>query len=101
MQSSSARGLRKRRTERVCLVVGSIGVPTYGEMARELHAAADDEIGYGVVTLVADSAQRARHARTLLRQGIADGAVIWTERFTVGHRVHLHPRAWFGPASLT
>ncbi|MEV6591326.1 LacI family DNA-binding transcriptional regulator [Streptomyces acidicola] len=78
--SSSARGLRTQRTERVCLVVGSIGVPTYDEMARELHAAAD-RTGYGVIVLVADSAARAAHAHALLRRGIADGALIWTERF--------------------
>ena len=78
--SASARGLRTQRTERVCLVVGSIGVPTYDEMARELHHAAD-AIGYGVITLVADSAARAAHAHVLLRRGVADGALIWAERF--------------------
>lgn len=78
--SSSARGLRTQRTERVCLVVGSIGVPTYDELARELYAAADTT-GYGVITLVADSATRAAQAHALLRRGIADGALIWAERF--------------------
>lgn len=78
--SASARGLRTQRTERICLVVGSIGVPTYDELARELHAAAD-AIGYGVLTLVADSAARAAHAHALLRRGVADGALIWAERF--------------------
>jgi DNA-binding LacI/PurR family transcriptional regulator len=71
----SARSLRRRRTERVCLVVGSIGVPAYDRLARDLHVAAE-RAGYGVITLVVDSAARARQARDLLQQGIADGAVV-------------------------
>ncbi|WP_194236328.1 LacI family DNA-binding transcriptional regulator [Streptomyces acidicola] len=55
-------------------------MPTYDEMARELHAAAD-RTGYGVIVLVADSPARAAHAHALLRRGIADGALIWAERF--------------------
>ena len=73
--NQSARSLRRRRTERVVLVVGSIGVPAHDQLARDLHAAADDA-GYGVLTLVVDSVARAAKAVELLRQRIADGAVI-------------------------
>ncbi len=75
VQSSSARSLRLSRTERVCLVVGSIGVPAYDQLARDLHAAAEDA-GYGVITIVVDSPDRARKAADLLQQRVADGAVV-------------------------
>jgi DNA-binding LacI/PurR family transcriptional regulator len=73
--NSSARGLRRQRTDQVCLVVGSLGVPSNDQLARQLHHAAD-EAGYGVITLLVDSEARAHHACDLLQQGIADGAVI-------------------------
>ncbi|HZE40645.1 MAG TPA: LacI family DNA-binding transcriptional regulator [Stackebrandtia sp.] len=75
--NQSARDLRRRRTQRVCLVVGSIGVPTYDKLAEDLHAVAD-AAEYGVVTMVAGDADRARKAIESLRQGIADGALIAT-----------------------
>ncbi|HEX2132855.1 MAG TPA: LacI family DNA-binding transcriptional regulator [Actinophytocola sp.] len=75
VRSSSARSLRLRRTERVCLVVGSIGVPAYDQLARDLYTAAD-QAGYGVMTIVVDSPARADKAVDLLRQHVADGAVI-------------------------
>lgn len=73
--NTSARGLRQRRTERVCLVVSEIGVPTFDQLTRDLHAAAD-AAGYGVITMVVDSPLRARKTLELLRQRIADGAIV-------------------------
>jgi DNA-binding LacI/PurR family transcriptional regulator len=73
--SSAARSLRLRRTERVCLVIGSIGVPAYDQLARDLSDVAD-EAGYGVMTIVVDSPARAAKTVDLLRQHVADGAVI-------------------------
>ena len=73
--NQSARSLRRQRTERVALVVGSIGVPAYDQLTRDLHTAADDA-GYGVLTLVVDSAKRADKAVELLHQRIADGALV-------------------------
>jgi LacI family transcriptional regulator len=75
VRSSSARSLRLRRTERVCLVVGAVGVPAYDQLARDLSEVAD-EAGHGVMTIVVDSAARAAKAVDLLRQHVADGAVI-------------------------
>ncbi|SDS82894.1 LacI family DNA-binding transcriptional regulator [Jiangella sp. DSM 45060] len=71
----SARSLRNRRTEQVCLVVGSIGVPAYDQLAQDIHDRAD-EAGYGVLTIVVNSPARAAKAVELLQQRIADGAVI-------------------------
>lgn len=75
VRSSSARSLRLRRTERVCLVVGSFGVPAYDQLARDLTHVADGA-GYGVLTIVVDSPARAAKAVDLLRQHVADGAII-------------------------
>ncbi|HEX6352836.1 LacI family DNA-binding transcriptional regulator [Actinophytocola sp.] len=75
VRSSAARSLRLRRTERVCLVVGSIGVPAYDQLARDLTEVAD-EVGYGVMTIVVDSPARAGKAVDLLRQHVADGALV-------------------------
>jgi LacI family transcriptional regulator len=71
----AARSLRRRRTELVALVVGSIGVPAYDQIAHDLHAAAD-AAGYGVITIVVDSAHRASTTIELLRQRLVDGALI-------------------------
>lgn len=73
--NNAARGLRRRRTDQVCLVVGSLGVPANDLLARQLHQAAD-AAGYGVITLLVDSESRAHRACDLLLTGIADGAVI-------------------------
>lgn len=75
VRSSSARSLRLRRTERVCLVVGSVGVPAYDQLARDLSEVAD-EAGHGVMTIVVDSPARAAKTVDLLRQHVADGAII-------------------------
>jgi LacI family transcriptional regulator len=75
VRSSAARSLRLRRTERVCLVVGSIGVPALDQLARDLSDAAD-EAGYGVMTIVVDTPARAGKTIDMLRQRVADGAII-------------------------
>jgi len=73
--NQSARNLRRRRTQRIALVVGSIGVPAYDELAIDLHAAAE-EAGYVVITLLVNSQKRAEKILQLLHERIADGAVI-------------------------
>ncbi|GAA4431873.1 LacI family DNA-binding transcriptional regulator [Georgenia halophila] len=71
----AAQSLRRQKTEQICLVVDSIGVPVIDQLARDLHAAADD-IGYGLITIVVGSDERGEKATRLLHQRIADGAVI-------------------------
>ncbi|MGH3660944.1 MAG: LacI family DNA-binding transcriptional regulator [Micromonosporaceae bacterium] len=73
--NGSARNLRRRRTERVCLVVGAVGVPANDHLTRDLHTVAD-ETGHGVITIMVDSDVRAQQAVELLRQRIADGTII-------------------------
>ncbi|RKN39825.1 LacI family DNA-binding transcriptional regulator [Streptomyces hoynatensis] len=71
----AARGLRRGRTDQVCLIAGSIGVPANAVLAQQLHDGAD-AAGYGVITLLVDTEARARRAFDLLQQGIADGAIV-------------------------
>ncbi|HUR06958.1 MAG TPA: LacI family DNA-binding transcriptional regulator [Nonomuraea sp.] len=74
--NQAARSLRKRRTQRVCLVQGSLGgVPTDERLARDLHEMADAH-GYSVIMLAVYSGARARAAVDVLRSGIADGVLI-------------------------
>ncbi|NUP79156.1 MAG: LacI family DNA-binding transcriptional regulator [Nonomuraea sp.] len=72
----AARSLRRRRTQRVCLVRSSLGgVPADERLARDLHEMADAH-GYSVVTLAVFSRARARAAANVLRGGIADAALV-------------------------
>ncbi|MEU5860347.1 LacI family DNA-binding transcriptional regulator [Nonomuraea sp. NPDC047529] len=72
----AARSLRRRRTQRVCLVQSSPGgVPSEERLARDLHEMADVH-GYSVITLAVYSRARARAAADVLRSGIADGALV-------------------------
>ena len=49
--NQAARSLRKRRTQRICLVQGSLGGnPSDERLARDLHEIADGH-GYSVITL--------------------------------------------------
>ncbi|WP_336207377.1 LacI family DNA-binding transcriptional regulator [Nonomuraea sp. LPB2021202275-12-8] len=74
--NQAARSLRRRRTQRVCLVQGSFGgVPTDERLARDLHEMADGH-GYSVVTLAVYSEARAMAAVDVLRGGIADGVLV-------------------------
>ncbi|MEV4090250.1 LacI family DNA-binding transcriptional regulator, partial [Nonomuraea fuscirosea] len=72
----AARSLRKRRTQRVCLVLSSFGgVPSDERLATDLHEMADAR-GYSVVSLSVYSEARAKSAVEVLRGGIADGALV-------------------------
>jgi DNA-binding LacI/PurR family transcriptional regulator len=74
--NQAARSLRRRRTQRVCLVQESVGgVPTDERVARDLHEMAD-ALGFSVVSLAVYSAARARAAQEALLGRIADGALI-------------------------
>lgn len=71
----AAQTLRLQKTNQVCLVVDSIGVPVIDQLARDLHSAAN-EAGYGLITMVVGSDEQSVKTTRLLQQRIADGAVI-------------------------
>ncbi|WP_246074344.1 LacI family DNA-binding transcriptional regulator [Nonomuraea terrae] len=74
--NQAARSLRKRRTQRIGLVLSTLGgVPTDQRLATDLHEMADAR-GYSVVTLAVYNEARAKAAIDVLRGGIADGALI-------------------------
>jgi hypothetical protein len=75
--SSAARSLRLRRTERVCLVVGSIGAPAYDQLARDLSDVAD-EAGYGVKPLPVPTGEMQPTARGAAASAGAPTAAVRT-----------------------
>ena len=73
--NQTARSLRRRRTERVCLLVPRLGLPVYDTIARDLQALADSH-HYTVIILVGGSSERERHVLDQLRRQLADGVLI-------------------------
>lgn len=73
----AAQNLRRRRTQQVCLVVGGIGNPANDLLSRSLHTEAENA-GYGVITVVVDSASSANRLISRFRQGFVDGALFTT-----------------------
>lgn len=70
----AARSLRRRCTERICLVVSRLGSP-YGElMAEDIQRIAFGH-GYSTVVAVAGSPERERQIVDQLRRRLADGVV--------------------------
>ncbi|WP_210768978.1 LacI family DNA-binding transcriptional regulator [Ruania alkalisoli] len=71
----SARMLRRRSTEQVCLVIGGFGVPVLDQMAASLHEVGDRH-GFGLITMVVNSPSSARRGIDRLRERVADGVVL-------------------------
>ncbi len=81
--NQTARSLRRQRTERVCLVLGSLGVPYDDYLAHELHRVADAN-GYSVMIAVGGSDKREQHILDQLRQRFADGAIFTAAEHITG-----------------
>lgn len=73
--NASARNLRRRRTDRICMVIPNLRDPYYNIMAKDLLSSADAH-GYSMVIIVIGSLVRELHMFNELRQGLADGALI-------------------------
>jgi DNA-binding LacI/PurR family transcriptional regulator len=73
--NQTARSLRRRRTERVCLVASQLHTP-YSEIFIQQFDLAAEAHGYMTVILVGGSAKRDARALDQLRRGLADGAYI-------------------------
>lgn len=73
----NARSLRRRRTDRVCLVTDSVGTPWVGLVLEHLREEAE-VVGYSVVSLTVDSRRGVEDTLDLLRQRVADGVVFAT-----------------------
>jgi DNA-binding LacI/PurR family transcriptional regulator len=72
--NQTARGLRRRQLERICVVLPSLTAPTSNVMVRDIQRVAE---GYGYTTVVtmAESAAQQRNVLRQLRAGLADGAI--------------------------
>jgi LacI family transcriptional regulator len=73
--NDAARSLRRRRSERICLVVQRLGVPFDDVLARDVQRMADSH-SYSLVITLGGTLQRERHVLGQLRRGLADGAII-------------------------
>lgn len=73
--NQTARSLRRRRTERVCLLLSQLGVPYYDRLIADVQQAADAH-GYVVIVTVSGSVERESHVLDQLRRGLADGVLI-------------------------
>jgi DNA-binding LacI/PurR family transcriptional regulator len=73
--NQAARALRRSRTERVCLLLTRLGVPSFDLLAQAVQRSADQH-GYSVIITIGDSPVRAQQALEQLRRGLADGAII-------------------------
>ncbi|SDU79367.1 LacI family DNA-binding transcriptional regulator [Jiangella alkaliphila] len=71
----SARALRRRSTERVCLVLPRLGVPYFDVLAKELQEAVAGH-GYTLVITVSDVVDARSAVVAQLRRRLADGVVI-------------------------
>jgi DNA-binding LacI/PurR family transcriptional regulator len=79
--NDTARSLRRRRTERVCLVVQRLGVPFDDELARDIRRVADQH-NYTLIVALGGEPLRERQVLDQLRRGLADGAVIISSTLT-------------------
>lgn len=81
--NQSARALRRRVTERICLVLPSLGIPFYDLLARDLRVRAANE-GYSTVIAMADETDEKPLLLDQLRKRMADGVVFLAPRFENG-----------------
>lgn len=70
----NARSLRRRRTDRVCLITSMIGAPAVAMLLDSLQTEADRHAS-SVMTLNVDTEHRLGRALDLLRRNLADGVV--------------------------
>ncbi len=73
--SQTARHLRRRKTERVCLVLPSVGLPYDALLIQALRSAASQH-GYSVVINVSESVEQIVQVLVQLRAGLADALVL-------------------------
>lgn len=73
--SQTARHLRRQKTERVCVVLPSVGLPFDALLVQALKEAAVQH-GYSVIVSVGGSAAQIAQVLTQVRAGLADGLVL-------------------------
>lgn len=84
--NQTARNLRRRRTERICLMVSRLGVPYYDILSQAVQDAAEER-GYSQVIAVGGTPERERHVFEQLQRGLADGVVMVNPYFLTSQNV--------------
>ncbi len=72
--NQTARGLRRRQLERICIVLPDLTAPTINTLVRDIQRVASQH-GYTVVTTLAETIAQERTILRQLRAGLADGAI--------------------------
>lgn len=83
--NQAARSLRRRRTDRICLVLPRFNAPHYDVLAEDVQRVASRH-GYTVYLVVAGTARREREILQQLRRRVADGVII-EPRFVEGEDI--------------
>jgi DNA-binding LacI/PurR family transcriptional regulator len=73
--NQAARNLRRKKTDRICLVLPTLGVPYHDLLANELNRAADAH-GYSVIIAIGGTPEREAHILQQLQRRFADGVVL-------------------------
>lgn len=77
--NQTARSLRRRKTERICLYVARLGVPYYDLLAQSLQQRAADH-GYATIVILGFGREQEQRMFDQLRRGLADGVVLIAPR---------------------
>jgi DNA-binding LacI/PurR family transcriptional regulator len=72
--NQNARHLRCQRTERICLVLPRLGVPTYDVLVHDVERVAE-KYGYTLMIALGDSPEHEQHVVDQLQRRFADGAI--------------------------
>ncbi len=91
--NQAARSLRRRRTERIAVVVKEIGLPYNDALIQRMQRAADEQ-HYSAIVMVASSDDQERLVLDQLRRGLVDGAAIMADRFDGASSPRWRARAW-------
>ena len=75
IQNNTARHLRRRITERICLALPGLGRPYHDELAQQLSQVAQ-QAGYSVVVSVGGSIEANINILNDVRSGLADGIIL-------------------------
>ena len=75
IQNNTARHLRRRSTERICLALPGLGRPYHDVLARQLSDVAQD-CGYSVVVSVGGTFETNVGILNAVRSGLADGLIL-------------------------
>lgn len=81
--NTSARSLRRQRTDRICVMLPGLGAPLYDRMTLDLQTVALS-YGYSTVLMVGGREEQERHVLDQLQRRLADGILIIKPRRITG-----------------